>query len=1469
MSLRDATKDTLRQLKEARLGETSRIQQEKSKMYEVEDSKNMGSANNDDSDGMNEFIVDDDNGKKYHEYEDSEDEIDNKNKKKMTKMIGDMKNKPIKEVKITSKMRKKADEALGDIFGELDDEDYTVRKKVDISNNKISRGSTHGTQDKHKFNDNIKYGSLNPNIAPNFYTKDFNKDLKSDEAMIQQILNNTTKFSNTESDMVIDDFIPEKQASQIGKDRVISEFVKNKELFDNSNSKRMSKKVIDDDEGPNDQIGNSRVVSDVKKNTFQNDQDTFGRVRTEITPMKPISNINTDNSYPNKGPVSHTPKTSSLAQSSLNQDSGLSLRGVSRDPLPSNQDGSLQFYWYDAHEESSSKNDTEPKVVLFGKIQEKDKFSSISVVIKNLQRTIFLFPKLKTDNTYYDTFEIFQEFDTLRKSKFSYIDNFISKEVTKNYAFELPIPHQEHSVLKIKYDAKFGFIPENLQGNTFSYIFGKKTSLLESVILKLKMKGPSWINIQPEKYSATTNAITWSKFEINVTDFKALKVISDNTCSPPPFKILSLATKSAIIHDAKEIINVCGVVKANYYLDREDNDAELTKDTTAIILSRKLKNFDPDLLEFKTKFGCDGVIYASSENNMLSMLIQKISAIDPDIIVGHEIYSNHIDLLLTSFSKYKIKNWSLIGKMKRDIFPKFLQSNNSAYVRTSLVGRLLCDTFLSCRDILKETNYNIDYLAPKYLEIKHEEMDATNLVDQLTTKNINDTLYDLTRHSLDESLLSLKLMHKMKILQLSKQLTNIAGNLWIKSLQNSRADRCEWLLMHDFVSSNYLIPDKQTKLEKVEEYNEDAFDDGEEKGNKRKPQYGGGKVLEPKTGLYDSIILLLDFNSLYPSIIREYKICFTTVKRNATENFIDNRKEKRGATGKKGKAPKLPDEEASENHIQENVEEVLDFNCINKDIPHPILPKIVTDLIGARKRAKDRLKLEKNINKKANLEIEQKALKLSANSLYGYLGYKNSRFYSKAIAALITSTGRKILDKTVELVQTKHSLEVIYGDTDSIMINSLTSNVAAALELGNKVKRSVNNSYNLLEMEVDGIFKTLLLLKKKKYAAVKYEAPYEEPFKTVTEYKGLDLVRRDWCELSKQVGLYILETILNIKGSKEETIMKILEFLREVAMNMETNKYGIDTYAIIKQITKKIEDYGDAKSLPHVKVAKRLLDQGDSSIKAHVYIPYIICKQSVNAVQPSKSLADRAYHLKEVIRDSLKPDLMWYKENQILASVSRLCKHIKEMDMFQIANCLGIDSRKYESINKIEEADTNATMYYSNSALVCGIAKNPIKLTCPSCNKERLVGKVTDSTKVNFESILHCEDCKNYNTDYNFLLNQVILNTKMALGSYYQLRQHCGKCDTRTRLIITSEECKEGNCRRGRYKFEIQEHDVANDLNFQAKLFDSHSSETRNDGSLLSNYGEMQMIHNFAENIKNTISYNSIDFRAILSGINL
>ena len=96
-------------------------------------------------------------------------------------------------------------------------------------------------------------------------------------------------------------------------------------------------------------------------------------------------------------------------------------------------------------------------------------------------------------------------------------------------------------------------------------------------------------------------------------------------------------------------------------------------------------------------------------------------------------------------------------------------------------------------------------------------------------------------------------------------------------------------------------------------------------------------------------------------------------------------------------------------------------------------------------------------------------------------------------------------------------LQVVYGDTDPVFVNSNVTDLVEALKFSVEFKTAANDWYKLLEIDLDGIFKRLLLLQKKKYAAVKVE----DSTRTSTEVKGLDMKRRECCALSKTVSGYV------------------------------------------------------------------------------------------------------------------------------------------------------------------------------------------------------------------------------------------------------------------------------------------------------------------------------------------------------------
>src|SRR6201996_4157859 len=173
-----------------------------------------------------------------------------------------------------------------------------------------------------------------------------------------------------------------------------------------------------------------------------------------------------------------------------------------------------------------------------------------------------------------------------------------------------------------------------------------------------------------------------------------------------------------------------------------------------------------------------------------------------------------------------------------------------------------------------------------------------------------------------------------------------------------------------------------------------------------------------------------------------------------------------------------------------------------------ILPKLIATLVSRRRQVKSLMKDKSATPEQlATWDIKQLALKLTANSMYGCLGYTKSRFYARPLAVLTTFKGREILRSTKELAESK-SLQVIYGDTDSGMINANVDSVADAFKVGNEFKKAVNEQYRLLEIDIDNVFRRILLQAKKKYAAINLvEAPGGKWVEKM-EVKGLDMKRR-------------------------------------------------------------------------------------------------------------------------------------------------------------------------------------------------------------------------------------------------------------------------------------------------------------------------------------------------------------------------
>ncbi|KAM5577509.1 DNA polymerase alpha catalytic subunit [Rosa sericea] len=998
-------------------------------------------------------------------------------------------------------------------------------------------------------------------------------------------------------------------------------------------------------------------------------------------------------------------------------------------------DGSLPFYMLDAYEEFYGPN--MGTVYLFGKVKVGSSYQSCCAVVKNMQRCVYAIP----DSPLFQTDEMMKLEKDAEDSRISPTDfrkklhdaaselkielakklldlnvsAFSMAPVKRNYAFERSdIPAGENYVLKINYPFRDPPLSADLKGETFCALLGTHSSALELFLVKRKIKGPSWLSVSNFSICPAPQRVSWCKFEVIVNAPKDIRVSASTkkTVDIPQVVVTAISLKTIINEkqNVNEIVSASVVCCNKAKIDTPVKDSEWKSPgmLSHFTVVRKLDGgifpmgFTKVAADKNSKAGSNVLSIEGSERALLNRLFIELYKLDSDVLVGHNISGFDLDVLLHRAQVCRVPSsmWSKIGRLKRSVMPKLAKgstifgSGASPGIMSCIAGRLLCDTYLCSRDLLKEVSYSLTQLAQTQLGQNRKEITPHDIPRMLQK---SEFLMELIEYGETDAWLSMGLMFHLSALPLTRQLTNISGNLWGKTLQGARAQRVEYLLLHAFHAKKYIVPDKiphlkDTKLTKrrtnkgVEEKAADELDvndvnvdndaqSGHGKG-KKGPAYAGGLVLEPKKGLYDKYILLLDFNSLYPSIIQEYNICFTTVERNS-EGLVSH----------------LPSSQRP-----------------------GLLPELLKNLVERRRKVKSWMKNASGL-KFQQLDIQQQALKLTANSMYGCLGFSNSRFYAKPLAELITLRGREILQSTVDLVQNNLNLEVIYGDTDSIMIYSGLDDSAKAKAIAVKVIQEVNKKYRCLEIDLDGLYKRMLLLKKKKYAAVKELTKNEKKYEVI-ECKGLDMVRRDWSLLSKELGDFCLSQILS-GGSSEDVVESIHNSLTKVQEDMRKGQVALEKYIITKTLTKPPEAYPDGKNQPHVQVAQRLRQSGYSTgCSVGDTVPYIICCEQGTSSDNSTGIAQRARHPDELKQEDGRwmIDIDYYLSQQIHPVVSRLCASIQGTSPQRLADCLGIDSSKFKSNSSEAVRNDSSSLFFSVDDEERYRDCESLILACPSCS---------------------------------------------------------------------------------------------------------------------------------------------------------
>ncbi|KAL6498062.1 DNA polymerase delta catalytic subunit [Orobanche gracilis] len=337
--------------------------------------------------------------------------------------------------------------------------------------------------------------------------------------------------------------------------------------------------------------------------------------------------------------------------------------------------------------------------------------------------------------------------------------------------------------------------------------------------------------------------------------------------------------------------------------------------------------------------------------------------------------------------------------------------------------------------------------------------------------------------------------------------------------------------------------------------------------------------------------------------------------------------------------------------------------CVNKtpsgeifvksNLQKGILPEILEELLAARRRAKADLKEAKDPLEKAVLDGRQLALKISANSVYGFTGATIGQLPCLEISSSVTSYGRQMIEDTKKLVEDKftvlrgyeHNAEIIYGDTDSVMVQFGVSSVEAAMNLGREAADYISGTFiKPIKLEFEKVYYPYLLISKKRYAGLYWTNP--KKFDKM-DTKGIETVRRDNCLLVKNLVSECLNKILIDKD-----IPGAVQYVKNTISDLLMNRMDLSLLVITKGLTKTGDDY-EVKAA-HVELAERMRKR-DAATAPSVgdRVPYVIVKAAKGAKAYERS-EDPIY----VLENNIPIDPNYYLENQISKPLLRIFEPI-------------------------------------------------------------------------------------------------------------------------------------------------------------------------------------------------------------------
>ncbi|CAK9012010.1 unnamed protein product [Durusdinium trenchii] len=311
-------------------------------------------------------------------------------------------------------------------------------------------------------------------------------------------------------------------------------------------------------------------------------------------------------------------------------------------------------------------------------------------------------------------------------------------------------------------------------------------------------------------------------------------------------------------------------------------------------------------------------------------------------------------------------------------------------------------------------------------------------------------------------------------------------------------------------------------------------------------------VMEPRSGFYFDPVVVLDFQSLYPSIIIAYNLCFSTCVGRLQEHL-------KGATAKLGvlEAYQQPHCRAEDLFVTPN-----EAIFLKRSKKAGILPRMLFEILQTRIMVKKALKELQKPGASAEararlLDARQFGLKMIANVTYGYTGASFSgRMPCVDLADAIVQTARRTLERAIRWVE-QHipRAEVLYGDTDSMFVRLPGHSKEEAFQVGAKIAQEVTKQNpRPVELQMEKVYWPCCLVSKKRYVGHAWSSPNDVA--PVFDAKGIETIRRDQCAATQHLMRGALEDFFESKGN----LSQLKQFIRRHVDRIREGRFTVKDF---------------------------------------------------------------------------------------------------------------------------------------------------------------------------------------------------------------------------------------------------------------------------------------------------------------------